>query len=293
VNIVKFNSRQSGKVAAFIAHLQADKTHQIAYFGRDAAEIAAAIQTFDPPDNVLLAYENDRLIGLLGVDTDADSQRAWLYGPLVDHVDWQMVADALYDAVLRLNVIPTFVHDEELFVDAANINIADFAARHRFIPGTPQASLRLSRDVMQLLPDAADVSSLTEAQHQNFIRLHDMLFPKTYFSGQQIIQRLGERDKVFVVCAPEVEVIPIGYIYARIDPEATDGYIDFLGVVADFRRKGIAKSLLSAAITWLFSLSEIEAVALTVNAANSAALSLYASLGFAHLQTLQSYRKQY
>lgn len=293
MNIVKFNSRQSGRVAAFIARLQADKTHQIAYFGRDAAEIAAAIQTFDPPDNVLLAYENDRLIGLLGIDTDADSQRAWLYGPMVDHVDWQTVADALYDAVLRLNVIPTFVHDEELFVDAANVNIANFAARHRFISDTPQASLRLDRHKLSSLPNIESATELMAQQYPLFVRLHDTLFPNTYYSGQQIIERLGERDKVFVFVARDIYVTPVGYIYAKIDAEATDGYIDFLGVMADFRRKGIAKRLLYTAINWLFSFPEIEAVALTVNAANSAALALYANLGFTHLQTLQSYRKQY
>jgi ribosomal protein S18 acetylase RimI-like enzyme len=293
VKIVRLNAAQLAETAAFISRLQADKTHQIAYFGNEAAEIAAAIQTFDPPGNVLLAYQSEALIGLLGVDTDADSHRAWLYGPLVDHPDWQVVADALYDAALRLDMIPAFVRDEEMFVDAANTNVAVFAAGHRFIPGTPQASLRLGRDTLPQLADEADVIALTKPQHQGFIRLHDSLFPNTYFSGQQIIQRLGERDRVFVVYVPQVDVIPIGYIYAKIDAEATDGYIDFLGVYEPFRRKGIAKGLISTAINWLFSYSEIEAVTLTVDAANTAALTLYTSLGFTHLQTLQSYRKHY
>jgi ribosomal protein S18 acetylase RimI-like enzyme len=290
VKIVRLNSAQLAETAAFTARLQADKSRQIAYFGNEAAEIAAAIQTFDPPGNALLAYEGESLIGLLGVDTDADSRRAWLYGPLIDHTNWQVVADALYDAALRLDMIPSFVRDEEIFVDAANTSVALFAASHRFIPGAPQASLRLAREGQSVLPSRPDVVELTQVHHQTFISLHDTLFPKTYFSGQQIIDRLGLRDKAFVAI---LDGLVVGYIYAKIDPEATDGYIDFLGVAADFRRRGIAKRLLSTAINWLFSFSEIEAVTLTVDAANSAALALYTSLDFTHLQTLQSYRKRY
>lgn len=293
MKFARMNPRQSAKVAAFIARLQTDKTHQIAYFGQDTAELAAAIQTFAPPNNVLLAYEDDQLIGLLGVDTDPSSGRAWLHGPLVDFPDWQGVADALYDEAMRLQMIPDFVHDEELFVDVANSNIAAFAASRRFTPGNPQTSLRLSRDALSLLPVVEPASELAAPQYPQFVRLHDSLFPKTYYSGQQIIERIGERDRVFVVTAPNVDVLPIGYIYARIETEATDGYIDFIGVAPDFRRQGIARRLIIAAAHWLFSFPEIEAVALTVAADNEAALALYISLGFAHVQTLQAYRKRY
>jgi len=71
MNIVKMNPNQSSQIAAFIARLQADKPHQIAYFGNNEAEIAAAIQTFYPPYTVLLAYDDNQLIGLLRVDTDS------------------------------------------------------------------------------------------------------------------------------------------------------------------------------------------------------------------------------
>jgi ribosomal protein S18 acetylase RimI-like enzyme len=290
VNIVRLNPAQIGEVSAFIAHLQADKTHQCAYFGEDAAEIAAAIQTFVPPNNGLLAYEHDRLVGFLGVDTDEESSRAWLYGPLVDHPDWQTTADALYAKIFVQGIMPTFVCDEELFVDATNVNTAAFAERHQFIPGVPHVSLRLDRQQAARLPVAENITVLSEAYHAPFERLHDVIFPGAYFSGQQIIERLGERDQVFIALH-NVDVV--GYLYARIEPEATHGYIDFLGVGEAFRRQGLGKKLLAAASHWLFAFPEIEAVTLTVNTRNASALELYTNLGFTHVQTLHAYRKQY
>ncbi|MEO8610736.1 MAG: GNAT family N-acetyltransferase [Chloroflexota bacterium] len=293
MNIVKMNPVQSGEVAAFIARLQTDKTHQIAYFGNKVTEIAAVIETFVEAHNVLLAYCDDQLIGVLGADTDITSHRAWLYGPLVDYQEWHMVADALYEEALRLNVIPEFVHDEELFADSTNSNIATFAANHRFTAGTPQASLHLKRAVLAKKVSTIGVVELTEPHYKTFRQLHDMLFPGTYFSGHQIIERLGARDKVFFATMPGLGEMPVGYIYARIEPEATDGYIDFLGVLEPFRRRGIAGKLISGAKNWLFSFPEIEAITLTVDAANTTGLALYESLGFTHFQTLRAYRKRY
>jgi ribosomal protein S18 acetylase RimI-like enzyme len=293
MNIVRLNSQQLGEVVSFIVRLQADKTHQIAYFGDTAAEIAALIQTFEPPHNVLLAYEAGQLVGLLGIDTDAETGRAWLYGPMVDFADWATVADALYEEALRQDVMPPFVRDEELFVDVANTNIAAFAGRHRFIPGTPNASLRLERTAFSTESVVSDVEELTALHYQTFNQLHVMLFPGTYFSGRQIIDRLGVRDKVFIASIPEMSDVPVAYIYARIEPEATEGYIDFLGVHEGFRRRGIGGRLISAAARWLFSFPDIEVVALTVHADNTAAIALYTGLGFTHTQTLQSFRKRY
>src|SRR5690606_24734425 len=135
----------------------------------------------------LLAVEDTTIIGFLGVDASSEIKRAWLHGPFADAEAWNTVADALYMQAKTEGCIPDWVTEEELFADAANTHIAAFADRHGFTPGTPQASLRLGRDDYRKNTEPNDTSSvqiveLSEPRHLAFIALHDLTFPKTYYS---------------------------------------------------------------------------------------------------------------
>ena len=51
-----------------------------------------------------LPMMDDQLVGVFGVDADPEIGRAWLFGPLIEHADWQSLADELYAASMK--VIP-------------------------------------------------------------------------------------------------------------------------------------------------------------------------------------------
>ncbi len=273
----------------FVARLQADLMQMIAYLGTEANDIRHSLEGFEPDWTraTQLAYEGERLMGLLGVDTSEAIGRAWLNGPLVNGADWVATADQLYAAAQQL--MPDYVREHELFVDVANLNVAGFAARHGFVSGTPEASLHFGREYLGQVPDES-ASLLNAADHAALVELHDRIFPNTYYTGAEILERLGERDRVFVATASENGLA--GYIYARVEPGATNGYIDFVGVAESARRQGIGRRLVSAATRWLFTFPEVEEVTLTVNAGNGGAIVLYKQLGFEHKQTLQAFRKK-
>ncbi len=279
---------QLNEVAAFIALLQRDTAHHIAYFGLTAPDIAASIAEWDDDwaQQVFLAYDQDRLVGFIGVDISTESAKAWVYGPLVDHADWHTCADQLY-AALEAQGILQAMKTQELLGDAHNQRLAVFAGRHGFNTRFGAASLRLLRDQVSALPQLEPASRLSGDQHDPFIGLHNTIFPDTYYSGRELLEQLDDQNQAFVIA--EGGVLQ-GYIFARVD-NGSDGYIDFLGVREEARGRGLGARLIVTASRWLMSLPEVNEIALTVNADNDTAIRLYQRLSFEHLRTVEAYRK--
>jgi len=281
---------EAPSVASFIARLQPDPTHQIAYFDMSPEDIVEQLRGFDthPACATLLAYEKERFLGLLGLEVSAEIQRTWLYGPLISEgEDWAVIADALYARALESFIPPGY--SQELFVDVQHTRMADFAARHGFPARPLESSMRLDRPHAAQLPTPQAVYVLDPPYTEGFVALHDRLFPGTYYSGQQILARLGERDRVYIT-RDEGNAVN-GYIYAKVEDGPDSAYIDFLGVAEQARRKGLGSALTCAAVGWLLTFSHVNTIALTVRGTNTPAVALYQRLGFVLTQTLAGYRK--
>jgi ribosomal protein S18 acetylase RimI-like enzyme len=288
MHLSRMQPEQLNEVAAFIARLQAEPTHHVAYFGERADEIAQYIRELEPAgsDGFVLAYQDEKLVGLLGVEADPEVKRAWLHGPMVDHPDWDATADQLYQTACQ-EVIPDYAAMHELVGDIANVHLRSFAERHGFTPLPDSAAiLRFRRHKLAALP-RAEAPELEPRHYDGFVRLHEATFPNTYYSGKQVIERLNAHNKVFIVSDGAVVQ---GYIYARVIT-GSEGFIDFLGVEKSARRRGMGRRLITAATRWLLSFPAVQEVALTVYSGNSAAIALYTQLGYEHLHTVQAYRK--
>src|SRR5512138_338928 len=133
------------ELISFVARLNSDGSHHIGFFGEGEADIRASLEECLVPaaEGFRLAYEEDRLVGVFGLDADPEIGRAWLFGPLVEHADWQTVADRLYAEVLPL--IPGDIRDYDLFCDVQNTNLEVFAARHGFPLHSENAVMRMER----------------------------------------------------------------------------------------------------------------------------------------------------
>ena len=78
------------ELVSFAARLNRDGAHHIGFFGEGEADVRASLAEclIPPADGFRLAYEGDQLVGVFGVDADPEINRAWLFGPLVEHEDW-------------------------------------------------------------------------------------------------------------------------------------------------------------------------------------------------------------
>lgn len=278
------------ELVQFVSRLNSDGMHHIGFFGEGEADVRASLAEclIPPAEGFRLGYEENRLVGIFGVDADAEINRAWLFGPLVEHDDWNNVADHLYAEVLP--VIPIDIRDYDLFCDVQNTHMEGFALRHGFAVGSENALLILMRENYK--PTATRLISVMPYQDAFFDSLeslHKVLFPNAYFTARQMIERIDDHRQLFL--AVEGEQL-LGYHFCKIDPEAESGYIDFIGTDTSVRGRGIGADLLAAGIDWMLSAPTTRKINLTVNTENGSARRLYERFGFLVDRIMRGYRKQ-
>ena len=289
ITIIPCNDRLD-ELVEFVARINSNGAHHIGFFGEGEADVRASLAEciVPPAEGFMMAYDGDRLVGVFGVDANPEIGRAWLFGPLVDHADWRPVADRLYESILPL--LSSELRERDLFCDVQNIHVDEFAARHGFPLRSENAVLTLARE--KYTPSAKRITQVTfydESLFPQFERLHNELFPKTYFTAQQIIEKLDSHHKLFL--ALEGEQL-LGYHFCKIEPESELGYVDFIGTDSSARGRGIAADLLASGVDWMLSAVSTKKVSLTVNADNIPARKLYEKFGFVVDRIMRGYRKQ-
>jgi RimJ/RimL family protein N-acetyltransferase len=301
------------ELARFVGELNCDQTQQIGYLDDDPAQIAKFLAEHDlpPHQSWVVAHEDGRMVGALGFEADGELGRAWIYGPFVrapqakeegEHPTafssnplewaegwrtepWAALADRLWNAAQVL--LPSGLREHELFYNIHNTNGIAFAARHGFPEHGDALILRFGRELLASLA-ASEARELAADQRASFQALHDQIFPQTYYSGRQILERVGEHRKVFAI-AEGGELL--GYTYVEILPEFGEGNLEFIGVSEQARGKGIGNRLLTAALRWMFGFPSLNEIFLTTNTTNTAAIALYQKVGFQLIHTMRAFRK--
>lgn len=274
----------------FITNLNSNSSHHIGFFGKGEADVRASLAEclIPPAEGFLLAYEDDRLVGIFGVDADPEISRVWLFGPLVEHDDWHTVADKLYERVL--SVIPAGIRDHDLFCDKQNIHLQEFAQRHGFPLRSENAVMTLLReDYTPTAKNESQIISFDEKFFDQLEHLHKTLFPNAYFIARQMVEKINETHQLFL--AIENENV-LGYHFCKIEPEAESGYVDFIGTDSSVRGRGNGADLLASGLDWMLSAPSTKKVNLTVNVDNVPALGLYKKFGFVTERVMRGYRKQ-
>lgn len=274
---------------SFVARLNQDLAHKISYFGDSRAEIEADFSALVPPEGCAFVgtSADGGVIGFFGIEMDRKLRRSWLFGPLVDHPDWERIADLLYASATA--ALPAEITDQEIFCHTLNSRVQDFAQRQGFVfhtEGTVQTLDVADRDRVKSFAGL----EFTEEYLPQFSSLHAELFPKTYYSAEQLVELSREEDKCLLVHTEDGDLA--GYVFVQARPASRDGYIDFIGVAQDHRRQGIGRRLVAQAVDWAVQKPFVERITLTVNSDNEAALNLYHSAGFITESVSRAYRKQ-
>jgi len=267
----------------FLAAMNTCEEHSIGYLGTDVPTILDDLSEIPTPrfNAFLLALDTPtgNIVGALGTETDPEIGRAWLYGPFVDRsstATWDLIADALYEKTEAR--MPPDVTEHELCIGIRNSRVEAFGSRHGFVPFSHSISLSLLRsDRIPYGDPPSMIRPFVRNEHEALVTLHERLFPKTYYTGKQILNLIGDTGQVFVAGTARNL---IGYVLVRVSPVIGTGTIEFVGVAATSRNRGIGSNLIARGVAWAFSRPRIGEISLTVSASNSAALALYDKHGF-------------
>lgn len=244
----------------------------------DVAEICFAIA---------VGGGNDRLAGAFGSEFDEKLGRGWLWGPFVQAEHLEPLASALFEALLE--ILPPTIRRLDSFLHVANRQGHRFYLEHGFrkdclahvyVADRPEAPLTLSEPC----------PAFEHRYAGSLIALHDATFPNTYETGPGMIAKIDADHQVFCWTAGEDVV---GYVYATVAEGSTEGCVDFLGVRADARRRGLGRRLLLTALKWLFEVKQVVQVSLTVYDDEAPARSLYEATGFRLKHSGWSYKKEW
>lgn len=292
MKIIPCGTEHFEELVSFVARLNSDDVRHIGFFGEGEADVRTSLAEclIPPAEGFQLAYEGGQLVGVFGVDANPQIGRAWLFGPLTEHADWQSLADELYAASMK--IIPDGISEQDLFCDVQNLNVASFAERHGFPLRSENAVVTLERTNYKKPSSSTNSFSIVDyapAFFDQFEQCHNLLFPATYFTARQIVDKVDATRRLLI--GHENGVLK-GYHFCKVETEARLGYIDFIGVDESVRGRGLGASLLAAGIDWMLSFPEPDKISLTVNADNVPALKLYKNFGFVTERVMRSYRKK-
>ncbi len=200
--------------------------------------------------------------------------------------EWAATADALYAAVAAR--LPAGISEHEMFVDTANANCRAFAARHGFATHGEWAIYFITPDRLALLPEAT-ADGWDERFAGQLEALHNQLFPNSNYTLNYMRQELAERGALLLVAREGDRLI--GYFFGRYEAEAGEGYVDLVGVDESRRRTGLGRRLMLAGLSRMRGEAGLRQVNLSVAAGNTAAMTLYDSLGFVRERDMIAFRR--
>ncbi|MFD2042738.1 GNAT family N-acetyltransferase [Ornithinibacillus salinisoli] len=277
-----------GKVSNFIARLNSSEESHIGYCGKDKEEIAKYmindISDIKYTDSFVVAYEDNKLVGVLGFDADLEESSVEIWGPFIVPNNWDVVFDMWKKMT---DLLPSEIESLEMFPNLKNIQVCQLAKNLSFKKHSDETILIFQRKNGHELKSVS-IEELTPEYYLDMMQLHDKAFPGAYYSGQQIIKRLDEHKRVFIITNNGNFC---GYIYVEAEPEFGEANIEFFAVEKSDRGTGIGGQLLTGALKWLFTFEDIESVRLCVNSTNGSAITLYKKVGFQHLYDLCAFTK--
>ena len=281
--ITSARSADKQNIARLIASVNSSPVHHCLHCDQEEKGVLNELAMLEVPmeESFVAAWDGEQMVGVLGADLALERDRAWLWGPFVVGADWQKTAAALYDHLINHFLPP--MQQLNQFLNAANEQGRAFYRQQGFKETKTShvyRALPSARPVREPLPEMAP------PQWRSFIALHETTFPTTYYSGREIIERLGKQDKVFVHAAGESVS---GYVYANVEP--TEGFIHFLAVREEMRGQGIGEGLLMTAVSWLFHKQKVPQIGLVVDDQNNAR-RLYEKSGFSLLHSGVGLRKE-
>lgn len=252
---------------------------------RDELESELADWDLPPEETLLVEEEDDRVVGFGGVEISRGWPHADLFGPLVaPGYRGQRMGTELLEASLEL------AHEHGAHLLIASVGARNLTGRmlleHSGFQqrGSAKAVFRLERNAHRPAPEgpaSVEVRRGTAADLEAALQLYHECFPSGVFPDDAWREGL-EQGTVYLA---EADGRPLAFL--DIDP--SDRWAYHIGVVESERSRGVARFVLSRALSDYWETHPGETIGLSVDADNVPALRLLRRQGFAPLLVLQSY----
>lgn len=228
-------------------------------------------------------YENNNLIGVLGFDVDEVKKCVEIWGPFILSANWEEVALHMWKELIEK--MPFHIEKFYGFYHVENNNCARLMKDLHAKKQERHSIFSLSNNIVEER-SICNVEEALPKVFEQFISLHNNVFPNTYYEGNEIIERLSDTNKLFVSMKNDKLE---GYVYVEVNPEFQEAHIEFIATAENSRRKGVGERLLQAAVQYIFSFQGMRKIELCLNTNNDRAMELYKKVGFEEKACLQHY----
>ncbi|WP_027632381.1 GNAT family N-acetyltransferase [Clostridium hydrogeniformans] len=286
ISFIKGDKNLIKDLSKFIGNINKHPEKNIGYLGEETIEIEESLREDFTEEDMekafILAYENNKLAGTLGIDIDEEKGVGEALGPFIEGNNYKGMEKRLFIEINK--ILPLSIKRINMYFNKENIMCKDLSGMLLGEHLQDIYYMSLSKEDFKIMDNGKE-RELEKEDYDDFIKLHESFFKDSYYSGKDIINRLNENKKIFVL---KDEVLR-GYICVEYKEKFKEGIVEFIGVKEELRGKGIGKKLLSLGVDWLFSKKNLENIRLTTSIDNKA-FYLYKSLGFNIEKTLSYYK---
>lgn len=278
------NDNELDEAIDLIIDQQVRLDRNIPSLGDTRSGVIAELHDLDPPwtETLRVVFDGSDLIGVVLVDWDIATRRAWIHGPWIstDEARWPDLDASLLAAAT--SQLPDVIGNTIMTATVENRRLAALAKRVGWSAGEVNHVVIVDRSTIEQWPGSTQardrIRPITDEDVTALGPLHDAEFPDTYYSAVELAARAARGEQT-VLIAHDGNTGIDGYVAGQIQPDG-DGYIDFLAIAPDARRRGLGRELLSELCRQLIPETTTQRACLTVQDGRSTARAFYESLGF-------------
>ncbi|TDL31542.1 GNAT family N-acetyltransferase [Jeotgalibacillus sp. S-D1] len=281
-----FTEEETGE---FISRLNRKPDQHIGYCGTNAKEVADVLmQDFSDlsfNNSFAVLKENGKIIAALGADWDSKEKTGELWGPfsLAEDEKWQEQADILW------RLLQHKINQKGMwygFYNEQNQQAEKWISRMGGVKQSSEVILHASTYRSSSIY-SGKAAVFTAAFKVEFKRLHNTVFPAAYFSADDILTRINDSKRLFIMADGEDL---LGYVYVEAVPDHGEGAIEFIAVDSKSRGRGVGTALLQKAASFLFDEMNIKDISICVSAENKAAIQMYKNNAFLEKHRMDFYK---
>lgn len=278
-------SKDFKELSIFLSKINSKKQSHIGFCGEKSEEIHRTLGEDFIGDGEVTFFEarNDdgEIVAAFGLDIDETSAEVW--GPF-NQTESFKVQKELWKELLNANpAVQTF----EFLINKENTRQQAFMNEIKSKNMGEHLDLEVKEKDFDIVNEIKSVS-FKPNDFQEFEKLHDTIFPNTYYDAKTIRERLNDGGNVLKLLKTDSNEIQ-GYAYYEADTEMEEAYLEYIGISDKFRNQGLGTMLLKEVLSEMFSYPQINEITLTVDSTSNKANHVYKKVGFKPKNVLISY----